>query len=189
MKYTYLILFVMIGILGCKSGEKQDTKAEIVVPENIFKEYENKAMPEGVAAMYNFYHQENDSDISEEQKEIIEYVMANDLSYSPSEHGFFYRMDKSGSGNLLNEGDLVTVVYKGYYLEDKTLSDLVQGHVEVSFKVGQFFKGFNQAVEMMSKGSKGSFIFPSELCYGEEGLDSEGIPPYAKLLFNIEVLE
>jgi FKBP-type peptidyl-prolyl cis-trans isomerase len=53
--------------------------------------------------------------------------------------------------------------------------------------VGQLVPGFNEALMLLKKGGKGTFVIPSALGYGAQGA-APRIPANAILVFELEVL-
>ena len=58
----------------------------------------------------------------------------------------------------------------------------------LEFKLGQVIKGWQEAIKLLKKGGKGTFLIPSHLAYGERGAGS-AIPPNAVLVFDIELVD
>lgn len=101
-----------------------------------------------------------------------------------------------GSGPAAKPGDTAVVAYTGW-LHDP-LADNERGmrfdstgkSAPFSFVIGQgkVIKGWEQGILGMQAGGKRSLIIPSELGYGARGAGAQ-IPPYATLIFDIELLE
>lgn len=101
----------------------------------------------------------------------------------------YYVMDatKVGSGPKVTSGNKLTVSYTGRYL-DGTLFDFSNSYTYVHKAAGQrMIPGWEEAIELLNKGSRAAFLIPSSLAYGPDGYYS--IPPYCPLLFTIEVLD
>ena len=60
--------------------------------------------------------------------------------------------------------------------------------MDFTFKQQPMIPGFEEGLEMLGKGGKGIFIIPYYNAYGPAGRPG-GIPPYADLIFDLEVLE
>ena len=95
-----------------------------------------------------------------------------------------------GQGSEANEYKKITVNYTGK-LEDGSIFDssLKKGRSPFTFTlgVGSVIKGWDLGVKGMKVGGKRKLIIPPELGYGNQGAGS-GIPPGAKLVFEIDLL-
>ena len=49
--------------------------------------------------------------------------------------------------------------------------------------------GWEEGLALLNEGSKAKFIIPSKLGYGEQGMGNGAIPPYATLLFDVEIVK
>ena len=106
-----------------------------------------------------------------------------------TETGMKYEIIKEGTGPSPKRGDSVTVHYTGW-LEDGTKFDSsVDRNQPFTFKlgVGQVIQGWDDGVATMRVGGKTKFFIPPELGYGSRGAGG-GIPPNAKLIFEVELL-
>ena len=59
--------------------------------------------------------------------------------------------------------------------------------IEFAVATGRVIQGWDEALLMMSKGSKAKLIIPSSLGYGPQGYGQ--IPPYAPLTFEVEMVD
>ena len=92
-----------------------------------------------------------------------------------------------GSGAQPQPGQTVVVHYTGY-LDDGTIFDSsVQRGQPAEFPVDQVIAGFREGVLGMKVGGKRRLIIPPELGYGAQGQGP--IPPNARLIFDVELLE
>lgn len=96
--------------------------------------------------------------------------------------GLLYKVVKEGKGEKPAENQNVTVSYKGTMI-DGTQFD---ANEKVSMIVGQLVPGFNEALMLMTPGSKYEVYIPSELAYGTT--PNPRIPANSTLVFEIELL-
>ena len=92
---------------------------------------------------------------------ILQYVKDHNLDGDFTEGGVFYQIIKPGNANHPDYGSIVTVSYKGYYL-DGTLLD------EGSFftqKLFNLIEGWKQGLPLIGEGGKIKLIIPSQLAY------------------------
>lgn len=106
-----------------------------------------------------------------------------------TESGLNYMVLKTGDGPQPSPGQRVVVHYHGT-LEDGTVFDssVERGRPAVfPIGVGRLIRAWDEAIPMMSVGSKWRLICPPELAYGSQG--RPGIPPDSTLIFEVELLD
>lgn len=127
-----------------------------------------------------------------EDKIIADYLSKN-TSFKPQKtsSGFYYTIEKKGLGEKPNDGDTVSVHYVGMLLDGTVFSSMQKGET-FEFPLGQeppaVIPGWEKAITLMNKGSKGTFIFPSHLAYGTKG-SQDGVPPNSVVVFNVELVD
>ncbi len=103
--------------------------------------------------------------------------------------GLQYEVLTMGTGEKPGPSDKVKVHYTGTFLDgNKFDSSIGSEPYEFAVNQNQSIKGFDEAVQLMSVGSKYKVFIPYELAYGERGAQRV-IPPYSTLIFEIELLE
>ena len=125
----------------------------------------------------------------QEDSLLNDHLVKNKITTKPTSSGLYITELKKGSGKKINQGDTVTVNYVGKFI-DGTVFDDSKSHPEpFSFAAGtgMVIPGWDEALLSMSEGGKVSLVVPSKLAYGEQGAQ-ETIPPYATLLFEMEVI-
>ncbi|KAJ2548405.1 FK506-binding protein 2B [Coemansia sp. RSA 1933] len=133
------------------------------------------------------------------EKTASETVVPEKSKEQPSTEEVKYtkKVNKKGSGDRLpKKGDRVSVFYTGR-LEDGTEFDSnvkAKGRkapTPLSFKVGtgRVIRGWDEALLTMVKGEKATLEIQPEWAYGQRGVDAAGIPPNAKLIFDVELVD
>jgi FKBP-type peptidyl-prolyl cis-trans isomerases 1 len=111
------------------------------------------------------------------------------VAFDSTASKIYFIMDttKIGTGSRVVSGNTVTVKYTGSYL-DGTLFDFSDNYTYVHKAAGsRMISGWEEAIELLNKGSRGAFLIPSSLGYGPYGYYA--IPPYCPLFFTIEVVD
>lgn len=104
--------------------------------------------------------------------------------------GLQYKIVKKAGkgGEKAKISDTVKVHYTGK-LTDGTIFDSSKQSGEPSeFPVNKVIKGWIEGLQLMEPGDQFTFYIPTELGYGDRGAGSK-IPPYAALVFDIELIE
>lgn len=122
-----------------------------------------------------------------EDQIIDEYVKATKLTLTEkTSTGLrFLRTLEAPGGTQLKAGLLATVKYTGYLAATGKQFDT--GQLNVALGDGAVVKGFEEGLLKMKVGEKATLVFPSSLGYGTTG-SSTTIPPYAPLIFNVEIV-
>ena len=116
---------------------------------------------------------------------ITQYIAEKNLTTEVTTSGIHYVIQTPGNGGKPSLSSSVTVHYKGYFLDGKVF-DQTSG-TPITFPLNGVIKGWQQCVPLLQKGGKGTFIIPSELCYGTR--PPSGIPANAVLVFDIELVD
>ncbi len=98
-------------------------------------------------------------------------------------------LEKKGTGETINSGDVVDVLYVGKFLNGKVFEDAHDPAHPFTFRVGRgvVIDGWEEGLQLMREGEKRVFIVPYELGYGSRG-NPPRIPRETTLVFDIEVL-
>lgn len=125
----------------------------------------------------------------EEKKRLDEEIKNRYPDYKETKSGLKYVVVREGDGKKHPKyGQAVTVHYEGFLLDGTRFdSSIVRGE-PATFALGQVIEGWNEGLQLMSKGAKYTFIIPSELGYGTQGFPGV-IPPNATLIFDVELLD
>jgi len=103
-----------------------------------------------------------------------------------TESGLQYKIITAGTGSKPTAEQKVKVHYTGKFIDGKVFDSSVERGEPVVFGVGQVIKGWTEALQMMSVGSKWTLYIPPVIGYGEQG--NERIPGNSILIFDVELL-
>lgn len=107
---------------------------------------------------------------------------------SETTSGLLYKELSKGNGGKPTLTDTVVFHYEGKFLDGEVFDNTFDKGRPASFPVSGTIKGWEEAFQMMEKGSKWRFIIPSSLAFGEKG-NAQMIPPNSPLEFEIELLD
>ena len=104
--------------------------------------------------------------------------------------GLAYKVINKGTGNIHpTSNNTVTVHYTGKLMDGTIFDSSVQRGEAATFPLNQVIPGWTEGVQLMVVGDKWTFIIPSDLAYGSNGIPQAGIAPNATLIFEVELLE
>ena len=103
-----------------------------------------------------------------------------------TESGLQYLILSEGKGNNPTLNDNVTVHYHGTLIDGTIFDSSVDRKQPATFPLNGVVPGWQEALQMMSVGSKWKIFIPSELAYGESGAGAIG--PNSTLIFEVELL-
>ena len=86
------------------------------------------------------------------------------------------------------EDDVVVVHYEGRLVDGTVFDSSVERGQPAEFPVTGVIAGWVEALQLMPVGSKWKLSIPQNLAYGERGAGA-AIPPYAALVFEVELLD
>jgi len=104
-----------------------------------------------------------------------------------TESGLQYEIISEGDGETPGPNDRVKVHYEGKLLDGKVFDSSYQRGEPIVLSVNGVIKGWTEALQLMQTGDKWKLYIPYNLAYGERGAGGD-IPPYATLIFDIELL-
>ncbi len=105
-----------------------------------------------------------------------------------TESGLQYSIIKQGTGAVATDTTDVEVHYEGRLIDGKVFDSSYKRGQPATFKPSQVIKGWTEALKLMPEGSIYELYIPYNLGYGERGA-GENIPPFATLIFKVEVLK
>lgn len=102
--------------------------------------------------------------------------------------GLQYKVITGGTGKKATASDSVKCHYEGRLLNGTKFDSSYDRNDPAVFGVTQVIPGWVEALQLMPAGSKWELYIPYNLAYGERGA-GQSIPPYAALVFVVELLE
>ncbi len=176
---------------------------------NPFKEFDITAVQAGIAdALADAASQVSDEDLNEafsvvsKKLQELEQAAAKEASaegekflaenakrdeVTVTESGLQYEVITTGEGEKPSAESTVSVHYHGTFADGKVFDSSVERGQPAEFPVNGVIAGWTEALQLMTEGSKWKLTIPYDLAYGERG--SQGaIPPYATLVFDVELL-
>ncbi len=103
-------------------------------------------------------------------------------------NGLQYEVIRQGSGAKPAATNKVTVHYVGKLMDGTEFDSSVRRGQPATFGLSQVIKGWTEGLQLMNEGSKYRLFIPYTLGYGERGA-GQSIPPYATLIFEVELLK
>lgn len=102
--------------------------------------------------------------------------------------GLQYMVLKEGSGKSPKATDQVRCHYEGFLIDGTVFDSSVERDEPAVFALQQVIAGWTEGLQLMKEGAKYRFFIPYLLAYGPSGAGNS-IPPYAALIFDVELLE
>ena len=124
-----------------------------------------------------------------EPANMAKFIKEHNVNVEPSETGVYYLEIKTGTGDFVDDGDIVSIYYNMYNTDDK----LVDSNYEtepLSFVCGSggMVPGIDEAVGKMRVGGKATIIVPSAMGFGDIAVD-EALPANSIVIFDLELVE
>lgn len=173
----------------------------------VFKHFKAEGLTDSAlnAQIMDFYDEEKARLRTAETVKIDNYVSKNKLDPQTTASGLKYVITEEGAGEKPVTGDTVVVNYTGKLTDGhifdtsvREVADTQEGlynpmrpyePARIVVGVGMVIQGWDEGLQLFSKGTTGMFIIPSDLGYGEQGEMRAKIPPFAPLIFDIEIVD
>ena len=102
--------------------------------------------------------------------------------------GLQYQVLKEGNGKKPTAKDTVMCHYEGFLIDGTVFDSSVQRGEPATFPLQQVIAGWTEGLQLMQEGAKYRFFIPYRLGYGEGGAGA-AIPPFAALIFDVELIQ
>ena len=140
--------------------------------------------------LQEFMEAQQSGDQKSNLEESIEFLAANREKEEITEtaSGLQYQIIEEGDGPKPGPADTVKCHYHGTLIDGTIFDSSVQRGTPAEFPVNGVIKGWVEALQMMSVGSKWRLFVPADLAYGEQGAGGT-IGPNKALIFEVELIE
>ncbi len=119
------------------------------------------------------------------EKFLAENAKRPEVKTTPS--GLQYEVIEATIGQKPKATDKVKVHYEGTLTDGTVFDSSYKRGEPITFGLNQVIKGWTEGLQLMSIGSKYKLYIPYQLGYGAQGAGA-AIPPYAALIFTVELL-
>lgn len=139
----------------------------------------------------NTYFQEKQAQDGKAAREEGEKFLAENAKKEgvvSTKSGLQYKVLTEGTGKSPKATDKVRCHYEGFLLDGSVFDSSVQRGEPADFPLQGVIAGWTEGLQYMKEGGKTRFFIPYMLAYGEGGAGSS-IPPYATLIFDVELIK
>jgi FKBP-type peptidyl-prolyl cis-trans isomerase FklB len=124
------------------------------------------------------------------QKDGIAFLTENKkkegVKITPS--GLQYKVMTEGSGPSPKDDDLVTIHYKGTWIDGTVFdSSYLRKSPLRKLPLKNVIRGWSEGLQLMKVGAKYQLFIPADLGYGVRGAD-RAVPPNSTLIYEVELL-
>lgn len=192
MKNISYAIGMNIGANLLQSGAKNLDYAEVAAGlQAIIEGKEPRIAKNEAGALLNKFFTELEEKMAEAAKSEGEAFLAANATRKgvvslPS--SLQYEIMKEGNGPKPKATDTVLCHYHGTLVDGTVFDSSVRRGQPAAFPVNGVIAGWVEALQLMPVGSKWKLFIPYNLAYGARGA-GESIPPYAALVFEVELLE
>ena len=172
---------------GVESLNYQDLAAGI---EDVLTKQQPKISYQEAQQVLNQFFQELEAKVAgaakaEGEKFLAENAKREGVKVTAS--GLQYEILEPSLGQKPKATDTVRVHYEGTLIDGTVFDSSYRRGESITFPLNGVIKGWTEGLQLMPKGSKYKLYIPYELGYGERGA-GQSIPPYAALIFTVELL-
>lgn len=158
--------------------------------EHVLGQQKPEISYEEAQQLLNQFFTELEQKIAGQAKEVGEKFLAEnakrpEVKTTPS--GLQYEILEATIGQKPKATDKVKVHYEGTLTDGTVFDSSYKRGEPITFGLNQVIKGWTEGLQLMSIGSKYKLYIPYQLGYGAQGAGA-AIPPYAALIFTVELL-
>ena len=123
-----------------------------------------------------------------DQNIILKFLIDSLWDFQKTSSGIYYQIEKEGEGGNPTLQSKVTTHYRGMLLDGTVFDSSYKKGTPLMIPLNRVIPGWQEALQMLKPGGKGTFIIPSSLAYGKRGF-SNLIGPDAVLIFEVELIK
>jgi FKBP-type peptidyl-prolyl cis-trans isomerase FkpA len=123
-----------------------------------------------------------------EREDIFLAQNASQPGVKTTDSGLQYLAIEEGRGPKPALSDTVLVHYEGSLIDGNVFDSSYSRGEPIEFPLGAVISGWTEGLQLMGEGSKYRLTIPSSLGYGPHGAGGGQVPPYATLIFEVELL-
>jgi FKBP-type peptidyl-prolyl cis-trans isomerase FkpA len=144
--------------------------------------------------MMEDYQKEIEIEKVREAKEMKSFIAKKGAKTQETPSGVYVEITNAGEAVKADSGKQASVLYRGTFVDGKKFDGNMdkdgpnQQPLNVVIGAGSVIKGLDEGLRFFGKGGRGKLYIPALLGYGPNG-SAPVIPPYAALIFDIEVLD
>ena len=159
---------------------------ELQVPHREAQQIVNEYFQQQEQKMQAERQQKGKAAKEEGEKYLAENAKKDGVITTPS--GLQYQVLRQGHGKRPTAKDTVKCHYEGFLIDGTVFDSSVQRGEPATFGLQQVIAGWTEGLQLMQEGGKYRFFIPYRLAYGEGGA-GQLIPPFAALIFDVELIE
>ena len=144
----------------------------------------NQVLSEGMAAL----REAQNADYLAECQAFLDENAKKD-GVQVTESGLQYEHLVVGDGPSPDASSTVTVHYAGTLIDGTEFDSSYKRGETISFPLSGVIPGWTEGLQLMKVGGKTRFVIPHDLAYGPNPNPNSPIPPYATLVFEVELFE
>jgi hypothetical protein len=127
-------------------------------------------------------------DTHTEAKRIAEYFGSEKKAVEALDPAGFYWIGKKADAQKVNhEGERIRLLYKGSFLNGRSID---RGFQEMDLVIGtpdQVLPGLNNVIQRLKVGENAKIILPSRLAFGEQGSSDGQVPAGMPLIYEVTI--
>lgn len=176
-KYSNILTFVFILLLLLSCDNET-----VINQQQLKSQSDQKGMDESLEKANRYL-------LVQEAEYINDYIERHKLNVIQTGTGLRYQIVSQGDGELICEGDVVTIEYEVRLLNgDLIYSSQNDGRKTFLVGRGGVESGLEEAILKLRKNSTAILILPAHLAHGLIG-DGNKVPPRATLVYRLKVVD